>query len=168
MAQMKDISPNFRKQEVPFSRFGTRKIVWFRIGHVDDKDAGSMDMAALNTVIEAIQTKGEIVTIGAPYINDNYGKFIVGLFEDTLNNGADTDPGQHYFNSKSETLQAAIRSAYAGGGFRQSTYGAPEVQEIYMYGAPWQNATDNDGWSSDNDYREYDRKSDFLNGYTQP
>jgi len=169
MAQMRDISPNFRQQEVPFSRFGTRKIVWFRVGHIDTNVGGALDMTALNTVVEIIQTKGEIVTIGAPYISNGYGKFIVGLFEDTFNNGSDTDPGEYYVNNKSETLQYAIQQALTSTGVA-TPHGGVNVQQIYMYGAPWRdigNANENDGWATDNTYREYDRKSDFLMGYTQ-
>jgi hypothetical protein len=164
------IDANYRQQIVPFSRFGSRKIVWFRVGHLDDNSGGALYMGALNAVIDAIQTKGEIVTVGAPYISNNYGKFIVGLFEDTFNNGENIDinednPGSGS-NSMSETLQQAIRDAVDAGGYDQS-YGGVQVQQIYMFGAPWQDVDSNDGWSNNSDYAEPDLKRDFLSGYTQ-
>jgi hypothetical protein len=144
---------NWKQQEVPYSRFGTRKIVWFNIGRLDTRDDANLDMEQFNRVIEIIQTKGEIVTIGAPRIGEDYGRVIVGIFEDTFNNGGDTD--DYYTNNKSETLEQALENA---------TDGNVTVQQIYMYGGPGAGGT---GWETDSDYREYDRKSDFLNGYTR-
>lgn len=157
---------NYRKQIVPFSRFGTRKIVWFRIGHLDTNEGG-LNMDAFSAVIDAIQTKGELVTVGAPYVNNNYGKFIVGLFEDTFNNGDLTNgiAGENFpagTNGMSETLEEAIQGVLDSGNYDNN---GVQVQQIYMYGAPWQDNDTNDGWSSNSDYAEPDLKRDFNDGY---
>jgi len=159
------IDANYRKDIVPFSRFGTRKIVWFRIGHLHTTE----DFAeTLNVVIDAIQTKGEIVTVGAPYIETNYGKFIVGLFEDTFYDGnnlelSESNPGNGY-NNKSETLQQAIQNALDASGLSESNYDVAVLQ-IYMRGAPWGSLSDSrDGWTDNSDFAEPDYKRDFDNG----
>jgi hypothetical protein len=154
---------NYRQQIVPFSRFGTRKIVWFKISHASLNNGGALDMTVMNDLMTVIQTKGEVVTVGAPYVNDTWGKFMVGLFEDTFNNGAETigidNPGSTGFNSKSETLQAALRDATGDSNLI--------VVEFYMSGAPEGDGLDHGGFSTDSAYREYDTKAEFLNGYTQ-
>jgi hypothetical protein len=87
-----DIAGNYRKQIVPFSRFGTRKIVWFKISHADTQESsGVLDQVVFNALIDGIQTKAEIVTVGAPKISNNWGRFVVGVFEDTFNNGNSTN-----------------------------------------------------------------------------
>lgn len=158
-----DIAANYRKQIVPFSRFGTRKIVWFRVGHLDTNEGG-LNMDAFNAVIDAIQTKGEIVTVGAPYVNNNYGKFMIGLFEDTFNNGNNTDPEEFYTdNNMTETLEQAIQNVLDAGNYDQPD--DVQVTQMYMFGAPWNNPQDNNaGWSDDSNYAEPDYKRDFNNG----
>jgi hypothetical protein len=154
------VAKNYRKQQVPYSRFGSRKIVWFAIGYVDTRtDAYDLDDVKMNTMIDAIQTRGEIVTIGAPRLGDNYGRFTVGIFEDTFNNGNDTkgiddNDSKSGWNSKSETLQTALREALGDNDV--------DVEEVYMYGSF--NGTSG-GWETDNDYREYDTKAEFAQGY---
>ena len=145
-------NPNAKQQQVPFSRFGTRKIVWFNIGRLDTRDGVELDMVEFNKVIEVIQTKGEIAVIGAPRIGEDYGRVIVGLFEDTFNNGNDTE--NNYNNAKSETLEQALEDA---------TDGNVTVEQIYLYGGPGAGGT---GWETDPAYKEYDTKAEFLNGYT--
>lgn len=163
------VADNYRKQIVPFSRFGTRKIVWFRVGHIDDNDGGALDMSALNIAIDAIQTKGELVTVGAPYVSNGYGKFVVGLFEDTFNNGIltngiDDNSNSTGFNGMSETLEQAVQNALSNAGV-STPHGGVNVQQIYMFGAPWQDTDTNDGWSVDPTFAEPDLKRDFNNGY---
>jgi hypothetical protein len=86
---------------------------------------------------------------------------MVAVFEDTCGNGDLTDPGDYYYNNKSLTLQAVLRDISGDSNLT--------VERLYMSGAPAQSdySTDN-GWTDDDSRREYDRKSDFLNGYTQP
>ena len=160
------IDANYRKQIVPFSRFGSRKIVWFRVGHLDTNN-GSFDRELFNAVVDTIQTKGEIVTVGAPYVNNNYGKFVVGLFEDTFNNGSNTNldennPGSGD-NNMSETLQAAIQDVLNSGNFPESDYDV-NVEQIYMYGAPWGETYDNSGWTANSNYAEPSTKYEFNDG----
>lgn len=159
------IDANYRKQIVPFSRFGSRKIIWFRVGHLDTNNGG-FDRVVFNAVVDAIQTKGEIVTVGAPYVNNNYGKFVVGLFEDTFNDGQNTPLAgndQVGYNGMSETLQDAIQNVLDSGNFPESDYNV-EVEQIYMYGAPWGGAFDNSGWTADSTFAEPDYKRDFNDG----
>ena len=151
---------NWQQQEVPFSRFGTRKVAWFKIGYADTSNGGRLDMVKFNRMISIVQSQAELVMVGAPEIRDNFGKFMVAVFEDTLGNGEDTDPGQHYFNNKSQTIQTALRDALDDNDI--------SFERFYLRGAPQSGDNSNYGWSADNDYQEYDRKSDFLNNsYTQ-
>jgi len=159
-----EVAANYRKQIVPFSRFGSRKIVWFKISHADTQESsGVLDMVLFNKLIDGIQTKAEIVTVGAPKISNNWGRFIVGVFEDTFNNGILTNgindnDGNAGFNSMSETLADALQAMVDDGNIT--------VDEIYMYGAP---ASDEAGygWEFSDTYQEYDTKAEFVaNSYT--
>jgi len=159
MAQMIDVSPNWKQQEVPFSRFGTRKVAWYKIGHIDLNDNGVLDMVKFNRVIETIQTKMEIVMIGAPYLSNSWSKFMVAVFEDTANDGQNTD--EYYVNENSETLYDALNALNLGGDDLT-------VTRMYLAGAPSDSETGYDGFSTANQYREFDRKADFLaSSYTQ-
>ena len=155
-----DIAKNYRKQQVPYSRFGSRKIVWFAIGHVDTRTEGyDLDDEKMNTMIDTIQTRGEIVTIGAPQLGNNWGRFTVGIFEDTFNNGNDTkgiddNSDNTGWNDMASTLQSALEDALEDGNVA--------VEEVYMYGSF---NGDAGGWSTDSDFREYDTKADFAEGY---
>jgi hypothetical protein len=151
---------NWQQQEVPFSRFGTRKVAWFKIGYADTSNGGMIDMVKFNRMISIVQSQAELVMVGAPAIRDNYGKFMVAVFEDTLGNGDQTDPGEYYVNTKSQTVQQALRDALNDSDI--------SFERFYIYGAPSTGTDSVDGWSDSNTYQEYDRKSDFLNNsYTQ-
>jgi len=159
------IDANYRQQQVPFSRFGSRKIVWFKISHADtQQSAGVLDQTVFNALIDGIQTKAEIVTVGAPKISNTWGRFIVGVFEDTFNNGImtkginDSNTATGY-NSMSETLAEALHAMVEDGNIT--------VDEIYMFGAP---ASDEAGygWEFNDDYEEYGSKAEFdANSYTK-
>jgi hypothetical protein len=160
MAQMLDTSPNWKQQEVPFSRFGTRKVAWYKVGHYADSAGNGLDMVKFNKIVETIQTKMEIVMVGAPYLSNNWAKFMVAVFEDTANDGENTD--SYYVNNKSETLQYALEQLNLGGD-------GVTVTRMYLAGAP---NDDEDGgyygFSNNNTYQEYDRKADFLaDSYTR-
>lgn len=151
------IAKNYRKQQVPYSRFGSRKIVWFSIGHVDTRTAAyDLDDERMNTMIDTIQTRAEIVTIGAPRLGDDYGRFTVGVFEDTFNNGNDTngiddDSDKAGYNDMATTLQSALEDALEDGDV--------DVTQVYMYGGY---NGDVGGWETSNDYQEYDTKADYA------
>ena len=159
------VGANYRQQIVPFSRFGTRKVAWYKVGRADTNNGGVMDMGIINTIVTAIQTQAEIVMVGAPYISDNWGKFMVAVFEDTANDGADTDidgltaEGAVGFNANSSTLQDVVRAALDDSGVI--------VQRFYLAGAPATDDSGYEGFSTDTKYREYDTKAQFLGGYTQ-
>lgn len=155
------IDANYRQQIVPFSRFGTRKIVWFKISHADTQESsGVLSMPTFNALIDGIQTKAEIVTVGAPKISNNWGRFIVGVFEDTFNNGNNTDPEEYYTdNNMTETLATALQNIVDDGNIT--------VDQIYMFGAPAQDEAGY-GWEFSNDYQEYATKAEFeANSYTK-
>jgi hypothetical protein len=108
-----DVAANYRQQIVPFSSFGTRKVAWFRVAFVDTSNSGSLDMVNFNNIISAIQTQAEIVMVGAPRMDDNAGKFMIAVFADTMNDGAQTtqaDEGQVGFNPNGSTLQDVVRT----------------------------------------------------------
>ena len=47
------VAENYRQQIVPFSRFGTRKVAWYKVGRADLEDGVKLDMVTLNTIISA-------------------------------------------------------------------------------------------------------------------
>ena len=147
---------NYRKQQVPYSRFGTRKIVWFSIGFLNNRTA-SYDILdeAMNTLVDTVQTRAEIVTIGAPRLGEEYGRVTVGVFEDTFNNGNDTTgidgSSSAGYNNMATTLRYELRQALEDSDI--------SVTQVYMYGGYSNNAP---GWSDDNDYQEYDTKAEFA------
>jgi len=151
-----DIAKNYRKQQVPYSRFGSRKIVWFSIGFLNNRTA-SYDILdeAMNTLVDTVQTRAEIVTIGAPRLGEEYGRVTVGVFEDTFNNGNDTNgidgSSSAGYNGMATTLQSALEDALEDGDI--------SVTQVYMYGGYSDNAP---GWSDDNDYQEYDTNAEFA------
>lgn len=152
-----DVAANYRQQIVPFSRFGTRKIAWFKVGRADTNDSGVLDMTTFNTIIDAIQTQAEIVTVGAPHRSDAWGKFMVAVFEDTANNGSETGlagSGEVGYNANSKTLETVIRDATGDNDII--------VERYYLAGAPATGTTGYDGWSTEDQYQEYATKAEFL------
>jgi hypothetical protein len=151
-----DIAKNYRKQQVPYSRFGSRKIVWFSIGMLHNRTA-EYDILdeAMNTLVDTVQTRAEIVTIGAPRLGDDWGRVTVGVFEDTFNNGNDTTgidgSSSAGYNDMATTLQEELELALDDNSI--------SVTQVYMYGGYSDNAP---GWSDDNDYQEYDTKAEFA------
>ena len=152
------IDANYRKQEVPFSRFGSRKIVWFTIGYLHNRTEGYdiLDYE-LNTLIDTIQTRAEIVTIGAPRLGDDWGRITVGLFEDTFNNGNDTkgiddNSDNAGWNDMATTLEQAIKDALDDNSI--------DVHQVYLYGG-WNNGSGDQGWTTSDDYQEYGSKAEF-------
>ena len=162
-----NIAVNYRQQIVPFSRFGTRKVAWYKIGHTDvAADDGVLSMVNFNKVIDAIQTQMEIVMVGAPYIDNDTGwnKFMIAVFEDTANDGYQTelsDEGEVGYNNNSKTLQQTLEDLNLGGA-------GPSVQRFYLYGAPGNGDTGPDaGFSTQASRQEYDTKALFEdNSYT--
>jgi len=151
------VAANYRQQIVPFSRFGTRKVVWYKIGSLDvDSENGVLDMALFNTVIDCIQTRAEIVMVGAPYIvNDSgWNKFMVAVFEDTFNDGPNNDiTGVQHPNTQATTLEQALQEVTGNS--------SVNVQQFYLYGAPATNHNSYDGWSVNDIYQEYATKTEF-------
>ena len=160
-----DVAANYRQQQVPYSRFGSRKVAWYKVGWADTSDGGAIDNANMNTMIDAIQTQAELVMVGAPVIRDNWGKFMVAVFEDTANDGQNNyfdmegNPGN--YNDMSKTLQQVLRDAMDDSNL--------EVSRWYLYGAPGTNFNSAEGWDDSSSYQEYDTRAQFLaNSYTQP
>jgi hypothetical protein len=147
---------NYRKQQVPYSRFGSRKIVWFSIGFLHNRTAGYDILdEAMNTLVDTVQTRAEIVTIGAPRLGDDFGRVTVGVFEDTFNNGNDTNgidgSSSTGYNNMATTLQYELEAALDDN--------SVSVDQVYMYGGYSNNAA---GWDDSNTYQEYDTKADFA------
>lgn len=154
-----DIAKNYRKEQVPYSRFGTRKVVWFTIGRVQTREGGwNLSNFEMNKLIDTVQTRAEVAIIGAPRLGADFGRFIVGVFEDTFNNGNDTDPAGYYTdNSMATTLKTALEDA---------TDGDVDVTQIYLDGGPGNDLT---GWSTDNQYQEYGTKAEYeADSYLNP
>jgi hypothetical protein len=155
------VAANYRQDIVPFSRFGTRKVVWYKIGHENTGADNVINMHNMNAIIDAIQTQMEIVMVGAPLIRSNFAKFMVAVFEDTANDGAHTD-GYYQDNQNAQTLQQTLRNLPFGG--------SATVEKFYLAGAPndGYDGYDN-GFSTDSQYQEYATKYEFeQNSYTNP
>lgn len=156
-----NIARNYRQQIVPFSRFGTRKVAFYKIGHTDFVDGGgNLNMVNFNKIIDAIQTQMEIVLVGAPYMDTDTGwnKFVIAVFEDTANDGANTElagNGEVGYNPNSSTLQNTIDALNLGGQ-------GPTVERIYLYGAPNNGNTNPEGFSTSPSRQEYDTKAQFV------
>jgi hypothetical protein len=148
------VAANYRQQQVPYSRFGSRKIIWFSIGHVSTRNSDSdIDNVEMNKLIDVIQTRAEIVTVGAPSLGENYGRFTIGVFEDTFNNGNNTTgidgSSSAGYNAKATTLATILEDA---------TDGDVDVQQVYLFGGL---SGQQPGWSTDSDYQEYTTKAEY-------
>jgi len=160
------VAVNYRTQQVPYSRFGSRKVVWFNIGQIRfsaQSNSSDIVMSTLNTVIDTIQTRAEIAIIGAPHVGYNHGRITVGVFEDTFNDGNnlaldESNPGSGY-NAKATTLQDALREALAGVDGDEIS-----VQEVYLLGGLGDNPSQSGdyGWTTDSDYQEYYTKFEYV------
>lgn len=157
------VAANYRTQQVPYSRFGTRKVVWFTIGMINTKlPDGSVNNYHLNALIDAVQTRAEIAIIGAPRLGTNFGRITIGLFEDTFNDGANIDiAGVQGHNQKSTTLADAVSDAL-------NDYDI-DVHQVYMYGG-WNGQGESDGgWNNSDEYQEYTTKAEYNdNSYLNP
>ena len=160
------IAANYRREQVPYSRFGSRKVLWFTVGMINTRlPDGSVNNVHLNALIDAIQTRAEVAIIGAPKLGQNYGRITVGVFEDTFNNGSDTSAqtveGGVGYNMKSTTLSDAISDAL-------NDYDI-DVHQVYMYGG-WNGQGESDGgWNNSNDYQEYGTKAEYdTQSYLNP
>lgn len=158
------VANNYRQQIVPFSRFGTRKVAWYKIGWAHTGADGVIDMETVNKIISGIQTQAEIVMVGAPTIRSSWGKFMVAVFEDTANDGENTalsGVGEVGYNPNSKTLEVVLRDLTGDSNL--------EVSRWYLYGAPGTNFHDAEGWDQSNAYEEYDTKAQFVeDSYTNP
>ena len=155
------VAANYRTQEVPYSRFGTRKVVWFNIGLLNNRlGDGSVDNYKLNTLIDTIQTRAEVAIIGAPWLGQSHGRITVGVFEDTFNDGNnlaldENNPGNGY-NAKATTLQDALKEALADSSI--------SVEQVYLLGGLSSNPSQSGdyGWTTDSDYQEYTTKIEYV------
>jgi hypothetical protein len=160
------VAANYRQQIVPFSRFGTRKVVWYKIGHENTGADNVINMQHMNAIVDAIQTRMEIVMIGAPLIRSNWAKFMVAVFEDTANDGNNSDmtegPDSQIRNNNSTTLQEVLRALPFGN--------SATVEHFYLAGAPADHYDGYDnGFSTDPIYKEYATKYEFeQDSYTDP
>jgi len=149
MAQMIDVSPNWQKAETPYSRFGTRKVQWYTIGHVGTRTPPSyaVDPAKMAGLLQLIQTQMEIIMVGHPRAGQDWGRFMIAVAADTANDGGNTD--SYYYNSKSKTLRDILEQ------YEDDTIGDGDVQVQKRY--IW-----SDEFVTDSDYAEADLKADIV------
>lgn len=153
------VAANYRTQQVPFSRFGSRKVVWFNIGEIRfsaESNSPDIVMTTLNTLIDTIQTRAEVAIIGAPYVGYNHGRITVGVFEDTFNDGPNIDiSGVQGANAKATTLQSAIQAALGD---------SATVTEVFLLGGLGTDpASSGDyGWTTDATFQEYYTKFEYV------
>jgi hypothetical protein len=149
MAQMIDVSPNWQKAETPYSRFGTRKVQWYTIGHVGTRTSPSyaVDPAKMAGLRQLIQTQMEIIMVGHPRAGSDWGRFMIAVSADTANDGDNTD--SHYVNAKSRTLQDILEQ------YEDDTIGDGDVEVEKRY--IW-----SDEFVTDDTYAEADLKADIV------
>jgi len=153
------VAANYRTQQVPFSRFGSRKVVWFNIGEIRfsaESNSPDIVMTTLNTLIDTIQTRAEVAIIGAPHVGYNHGRITVGVFEDTFNDGPNIDiSGVQGANTKATTLQDAIQAALGD---------SATVTEVFLLGGLGTDpASSGDyGWTTDATFQEYYTKFEYV------
>ena len=99
------------RQAYPGSFIG-RQIGFYAVRHVD-LNAGNgsnpvLDSENFRLAIQAIQTQAEILFIGNPTVSNSWASFIVGIAQDTLNDGNDT-VGNIKENTMSDTIQSILR-----------------------------------------------------------
>ena len=156
------VAVNYRTQQVPYSRFGSRKVVWFNIGEIRfsaESNSPDIVMTTLNTLIDTIQTRAEVAIIGAPHVGYNHGRITVGVFEDTFNNGnnlaiEENNPGNGH-NPKATTLQDAIQEVLGD---------SATVTEVFLLGGLGTDpASSGDyGWTTDATFQEYYTKFEYV------
>ena len=153
------VAANYRTQQVPFSRFGSRKVVWFNIGEIRfsaESNSPDIVMTTLNTLIDTIQTRAEVAIIGAPHVGYNHGRITVGVFEDTFNDGPNIDiSGVQGANAKATTLQSAIQAALGD---------SATVTEVFLLGGLAENPAQagDYGWTTDATFQEYYTKFEYV------
>ena len=89
-----------------------RQIAFYAVRHVD-LNAGNgvnpvLDSENFRLAINAIQTQAEILFIGNPTVSNSWASFIVGIAQDTINDGGDT-VGNIRVNPMSDTIQSILR-----------------------------------------------------------
>jgi len=90
-----------------------RQIAFYAVRHVD-LNAGNgpdpvYDSENFRLAIQAIQTQAEILFIGNPTVSNSWASFIVGIAQDTANDGNDT-VGNIKDNPMSDTIRTILRS----------------------------------------------------------
>jgi hypothetical protein len=88
-----------------------RQIGYYAVRHVDT-NAGNgsnpvLDAENFRLAIQAIEQHAEILFVGNPTVSNAYASFIVGLSQDTTNDGPNTIGNT---NSMAETIQTALRA----------------------------------------------------------
>ena len=153
------VAANYRTQQVPFSRFGSRKVVWFNIGEIRfsaESNSPDIVMTTLNTLIDTIQTRAEVAIIGAPHVGYDHGRITIGVFEDTFNDGPNIDiSGVQGANAKATTLQSAIQAALGD---------SATVTEVFLLGGLAENPAQagDYGWTTDATFQEYYTKFEYV------
>jgi hypothetical protein len=103
-------APNYKAYA---GSFIGRQIGFYAVRHVDlnDGSGGSPIFASesFRLAIQTIQQHAEILFIGTPVVSNAWGSFIVGIAQDTANDGNDT-VGNITNNAQAETIQAALRN----------------------------------------------------------
>jgi len=103
-------APNYKAYA---GSFIGRQIGFYAVRHVDTNDgSGGSPVFSSNNfrlAIQAIQQHAEILFIGTPVVSNSWGSFIVGISQDTANDGNDTI-GNITSNAQAETIRFALRS----------------------------------------------------------
>jgi hypothetical protein len=160
------VTANYRRQIVPFSRFQTRKVIWLNIGWLDNRlGDGNINMVALNTLIDTVQTRAEIAIVGAPRLGASHGRMTIGIFENTYNDGNNSGDFDQvsYTNAFATTLQTELRAVLNDSNLT--------VTQVYLYGGLGEDpSSSNDyGWATSTDYREFETVYEFnAHSYTDP
>lgn len=94
--------------------FVGRELQWLKIKRFDDRTDGTLDQAAIDTVVEILERHAEVFFIGEPHVSDNWGKFMVLVALNTFNDGNNTG-GNIASNPGALTLQEELQAVSLGG-----------------------------------------------------
>jgi hypothetical protein len=87
------LSPNYRKNQFPISRLGTKYLTWFSIRFADTNSDDELDQEKLTKIIDIIQNQAELYYVGSPIRSESIGSF---LFAVGLDARADWDEETSY------------------------------------------------------------------------
>jgi hypothetical protein len=87
------LDQNYRKNQFPISRLGTKYLTFFSIRLADTSIDGDINQEKLTQIIDIIQNQAELYYVGSPIVSESIGSF---LFAVGIDARADWDEDSNY------------------------------------------------------------------------